>query len=103
MKIKIKGRVFEVEEVKGFEKFRGLMFRRNSKPLLFKFKKPTRQRIHSYFCKPFCAIWMKNGIIIEERMIKPFTFSIRPKKPFTELVEIPKSHEVPRRRYETFK
>ena len=31
------------------------MFRKNSKPLLFIFEKPTRQSIHSLFCKPFLA------------------------------------------------
>ena len=89
MKFKINGKVLEVEEMKGFGKFRGLMFRKNSKPLLFKFKKLTRQPIHSFFCKPFHAIWMRNGKIIEEKEIKPFTLFIRPKDAFTELVEIP--------------
>lgn len=88
MKIKIKNKTLHVKEVKGLGKVRGLMFRKNSKPLLFKFKKPTRQRIHSYFCKPFRAIWMRDGKIIEERKIKPFTLSIRPKEPYTELIEI---------------
>ena len=90
MKLKIKNKIIDVKEMKGFGKITGLMFRKKSKPLLFRFKKPTRQRIHSYFCKPFTAIWMENGKVIEEREIKPFTFSIRPRESFTELVEIPR-------------
>jgi len=97
MKIKIKGKEIEVKEIKGFNKVRGLMFRKKSKPLLFRFKKLTRQRIHSCFCKPFCAIWMRNGKIVEEKSVKSFSISIRPKEFFTELVE------VPRRGHERFK
>ena len=89
MKFKIKNKIIEVEEMKGFGKIRGLMFKKKSKPLLFKFGKPTRQRIHSFFCKPFRAIWIKDGKIVGERDVKPFTLSVRPKKSFTELVEIP--------------
>ena len=96
MKIKFKGKNLEVEEVKGFSKFRGLMFKKKSKPLLFIFEKPTRQRIHSFFCRPFYAVWMRDGKIVEEKLVKPFSFSVRPKKPFTELVEIMKT-EISRR------
>ena len=91
MKLKIKNEIIDVEEMKGFGKIRGLMFRKKSKPLLFRFKKPTRQRIHSFFCRPFRAIWMINGKVVEERDVKPFNFSIKPKQAFTELVEIPKN------------
>lgn len=59
MKIKIKGKEIDVKEVKGFGKVSGLMFRKKSKPLLFKFKRPTRIPIHSFFCKPFHAVWMR--------------------------------------------
>lgn len=89
MKFKIKNKIIEVEEMKGFGMARGLMFKRKSKPLLFRFKSPTRRAIHSFFCKPFRAIWMKDGKIVEEREVKPFTFSVRPKKAYTELIEIP--------------
>lgn len=88
MKIKIKNKIVEVEEMKGFGRFRGLMFRRRSKPLLFKFNKPNREPIHSFFCKPFYAVWMKDGKVVEEKLIKPFRFFVRPKKDFTELIEI---------------
>jgi len=96
VKIKIKDKIIEVEEVKGFGKIRGLMFRKKSMPLLFRFKKPTRMPIHSFFCKSFHAVWMKDGGVVEERFVKPFSISIKPKQPFTELVEIPVNLSTPR-------
>lgn len=36
----------------------GLMFRSKSPPLLFKLKKERKFSIHSFFCKPFKAIWL---------------------------------------------
>lgn len=36
----------------------GLMFRKNSPPLLFTLKKQKRFTIFSHFCKPFKAIWL---------------------------------------------
>lgn len=89
-KIKIREKVYEAEVCDSiFSKFRGLMFRGNSKPLLFTFKRPTRQPIHSFFCKPFRAIWLLNGKIIDDKIVKPFRVSIKPKSKFTQLVEIP--------------
>jgi len=41
-----------------FSKARGLMFRRHSPPLLFVFNKNGNLRIHSFFCKPFRAVWL---------------------------------------------
>jgi len=41
-----------------FKKFMGLMFRKNSPPLLFVFDKNKALLIHSFFCKPFRAIWL---------------------------------------------
>ena len=40
------------------KKFLGLMFKKNSPPLLFIFKKTKVFSIHSLFCKPFKAIWL---------------------------------------------
>ena len=36
----------------------GLMFKKDSPPLLFIFNKNKILRIHSLFCKPFTAIWL---------------------------------------------
>jgi uncharacterized membrane protein (UPF0127 family) len=41
-----------------WKKFSGLMFRKNSPPLLFTFKKEKNLSIHSFFCRPFKAIWL---------------------------------------------
>ena len=40
------------------KKFMGLMFRKNSPPLLFNFNKNKKLSIHSFFCEPFRAIWL---------------------------------------------
>ena len=40
------------------KKLSGLMFRKDSLPLLFKFNKEKTLSIHSFFCKPFTAIWL---------------------------------------------
>ena len=69
------------------------MFKKNSPPLLFIFKKPTRQPIHSFFCKPFIAIWLnKKNQIIEIKKVKPNQLSIKPKQKFTKLLEIPENN-----------
>lgn len=84
-----KGKNIEVIECKSFfSKFRGLMFRKKSKPLLFVFDKPTTISIHSFFCKSFIAAWFLDGKIIEKRVVNPFSWNIKPKKPYTELLEI---------------
>ena len=80
------------KKVKGFGMISGLMFRtRKTRPLVFEFKKNTRMAIHSFFVFfPFHAVWLdKNNRIIEQRKVKPFTFCVRPKKPFRKLIEIP--------------
>tara|TARA_Y100000310_G_C20466536_1_gene707921 strand:+ start:223 stop:525 length:303 start_codon:yes stop_codon:yes gene_type:complete len=89
-KIKIKGQSFKVKECKtGISKLMGLMFQTKPRNLLFIFKRPTRQPIHSLFCKPFRAVWLRKGKIIDDKIVKPFSLSVRPKEKFTQLVEIP--------------
>lgn len=98
-KIKVSGKIIEAEICDTIlKRARGLMFRKNPSPLLFIFKKPTMQPIHSFFCKPFKAIWILEGKIIEEKIVFPFEISIRPNAKFTKLVEIPLQDE----RIETF-
>ncbi len=41
-----------------WSKFSGLMFKKNSPPLLFVFDKEKTLSIHSFFCKPFIGIWL---------------------------------------------
>ncbi len=89
-KIKIHGKIIEAEVCdRLWKKFRGLMFRKNPKSLIFVFKNPTRQSIHSFFCKPFKAIWINDGKIIDEKVVLPYKISIKPKEKFTHLIEIP--------------
>src|SRR3989344_1164007 len=84
----------DIKKVGFFGKIFGLIFRtRNTKNLLFEFKKPTRMAIHSFFVFfEFVAVWLdgKNKII-EIRKIKPFSPSVKPSKRFFKLVEIPLS------------
>lgn len=52
-------KTIQVKECKStWSKFSGLMFRKNSPPLLFIFNKEKALSIHSFFCKPFRAVWL---------------------------------------------
>lgn len=44
------------------KKFSGLMFRKNSPPLLFVFNKNKKLSIHSFFCKPFRVVWLDENM-----------------------------------------
>ncbi|MBD3252774.1 hypothetical protein GF386_03525 [Candidatus Pacearchaeota archaeon] len=70
----------------------GLMFKKNSPCLLFVFRKKG-PAIHSFFCKPFIAIWFNDNEIVHVRLIEGWKFSIKPKKEFNKLLEIPASDE----------
>ena len=100
--LKYKKKKFEIDVkvCNWFEKFSGLMFVRKEKAraLLFDFKKPVRQAIHSYFVFfPFVAIWLDDKErIIEVKFVKPFNFFVRPKKDFCKLIEIPVNEEYKR-------
>lgn len=73
-------------------KGRGLTFRtRNTKNLLFEFKREKGLAITSYFVFfDFLAVWLdsKNNVI-DLKIVRPFELSILPDKPFTKLIEIP--------------
>ena len=84
----------EVKECKSFfAKTFGLMFRKKSPCLLFVFNKQTKIPIHSFFCKPFYAVWFNNDEIVDEKMVKGWRFSIKPKDSFDNLLEIPSGNE----------
>ena len=74
------------------QKATGLMFHRQSPPLLFIFNKEKKLSIHSLFCKPFKAIWLDDKMhatkIIE---IKKPRLNISGKGRY--LLEIPLSSE----------
>ena len=82
-----------VRQCDGLQRFKGLMFVKREKAgaLLFDFKKPGRQAIHSFFVFfPFVAVWLDSeGKIIETRKVKPFVPLISIRKSYSRLVEIP--------------
>lgn len=91
-KIKINGKEVVVDDVKRvfwIGKYSGLMFRKNSPALLFEFSKPCRQGIHSFFCKPFIAVWFLGGKVLEYKIIDSWQGYIAPEKEFDKLLEIP--------------
>ena len=55
-KIHGKNKTINVKPVSVFST--GLMFRKKSPPLLFELNKERNFAIHSFFCKPFTAIWL---------------------------------------------
>jgi uncharacterized membrane protein (UPF0127 family) len=69
----------------------GLMFKKKSRPLLFFFKKPKKRSIHSFFCKPFVAVWFNDGKIVDVEIVRDWRFSIKPRDVFDKLLEIPQS------------
>tara|TARA_Y100000310_G_C20652470_1_gene800194 strand:- start:1414 stop:1743 length:330 start_codon:yes stop_codon:yes gene_type:complete len=90
LKIKDKELTIKVKKCENLlSQIQGLMFRKHSPSLLFIFKKPKKISIHSYFCKPFIAIWLLDDKIIDIKIVEPNTFSVKPKRSFDKLLEIP--------------
>jgi uncharacterized membrane protein (UPF0127 family) len=92
IKVGFKGKRFNIEarELTFLGQFIGLMFRtKNSNNLLF----PVggNWSIHSFFVFfPFLAVWLDSkNKVLEYKIVKPFTFIVKPKKTFSKLVEIP--------------
>ncbi len=95
-KINIKNQKENIEIIakkcNSFQKISGLMFKTSkTMPLLFDFSDEKNIAIHSFFVFfSFYAIWLdKDNKIIEIRKVEPFTFCVRPKKPFSRLLELP--------------
>jgi uncharacterized membrane protein (UPF0127 family) len=82
----------EVELADTFwRRFRGLMFRRNFKTLFFKFAKPRRWSIHTFFLKfSIDVIFLDSNFFVIEvcRRLKPWCM-YRPKKAARYIVELP--------------
>ena len=75
-----------------FKKFSGLMFRKNSPPLLFVFNKSKNLSIHSFFCKPFRAVWLNEKMEATKIVdVKDWKIDISGKGKF--LLEVPISFE----------
>ncbi|HLC78208.1 MAG TPA: hypothetical protein VJH92_03730 [Candidatus Nanoarchaeia archaeon] len=80
-------------ECKGLSMGIGLTWKRrkNARALLFDFKKNSRPALTAMFVFfPFIVLWLddKNNVI-EKRVIRPFQYSIKPKKDFVRVLEIP--------------
>jgi uncharacterized membrane protein (UPF0127 family) len=66
----------------------GLMFKKNSEPLLFVFNKNKKIFIHSFFCKSFRAIWLDDKMNATKIMnIKKWKLNISGRGKY--LLEIP--------------
>lgn len=84
----------EVKKLSYFSNYTGLMFKsRNSENLLFDL--PGTWGIHSLFVFfPFLALWLdERNNILEQRIVRPFTFLVKPRLKFAKLVEIPVNEE----------
>ena len=98
MKIYLKGKKIDVDvrKVNGLGFVRGLMFKnKNCDNLLFSFNRDVSMAIHSWFVGfDFLAIWLDSKKrVIEYRIVKPWSFHIKPKKKFRYLVEMPVNEE----------
>ncbi len=93
MKAKIRINDLEIvidglKKVSGIGKYTGLMFRKNSPALLFEFGS-GRMAIHSFFCRPFIAVWISKGKVVEYKIVRGWRPFIAPKRDFDRLIEIP--------------
>lgn len=93
-KINFHGKIINLRDVglcnNIFSQAKGLMFSKKNKILLFIFKIKSKRAIHSFFVrKPFLAIWMNNGVVVDIKIIKPWKISVKPKEKFDILLEIP--------------
>ncbi len=93
-KIRINGsdEFIYIKECKGINKYFGLMFKNKGEtfPLLFRSNNPIKS-IHSFFVFfPFIALWLdENYNVVDYKIVKPFSFSIKPKFPVRFLLEVP--------------
>ena len=86
----------KVHKVSFFGRFSGLMFRtRKVENLLFEFSEDVNYSIHSLFVFfPFLAVWLdKNNNVVDKKIVFPFILSVKTKKMFRKLVEIPLNNE----------
>ncbi len=71
-----------------WSKLSGLMFKNKSLPLLFVFNKEKNLSIHSFFCKPFKAIWLdKNKNVLKIIYVNKWKFNLSGRGKY--LLEIP--------------
>jgi len=80
----------KARECRGVMKAIGLMFSgENADARIFRFSKPTKTPIHSYFCPEFIAIWLRDSKVVDFKIVNSKKLSISPKQKFDTLLEIP--------------
>lgn len=94
MKIYYKKKSLDIDAKKSniIGKTLGLMFKsRDTKNLLFEFKKDVNLAIHSYFVFfPFLIIWLNNdNNVVDWHVVVPFCPAVYSRKTFRKIVEIP--------------
>ncbi len=83
--------LFECNEVTGFGKIAGIMFRKKFKPLFFNFHRfdSFSNSIHSFFCVGFEAVFLDDKKkVVQILAVRPFSFIIP--KACSYLIELPK-------------
>ena len=81
-----------VKKLSSFNRLIGLMFKsKTSNNLLFEFNEGTKMSIHSYFVFfDFLIVWLdRNNKVIEWKIVKPFSFMVKSKKPSSKFIEVP--------------
>jgi len=81
-----------VKKLSSFNRLIGLMFKsKTSNNLLFEFNKDVKMSIHSYFVFfDFLAVWLdKSNNVIEFKIVRPFSFMVKSKKPSSKFIEVP--------------
>ena len=94
VKIDYSGKKLELDARKTgfFSKGIGLMFKtKNTNNLVFEFNEDVSISIHSFFVFfPFLAVWLNDkNEVIECRIVRSWTFHVKPKNKFTKLIELP--------------
>jgi uncharacterized membrane protein (UPF0127 family) len=89
--MKLKKGTYEIADTPA-SRSRGLMFRSKPKRILFKFGRPGRYSIHSFFVAfPFDAIYLDGEMRVTEvyLSVPPFVPLLVPKRPASFLLELP--------------
>jgi hypothetical protein len=91
--IKLHGKRLEIPRIiRCKNKALGLMFssKERASNLLFEFASPGFWTIHSFFVfYSFLAIWILENKVVDYKIVKPFSPSVKSQSAFTKLLEIP--------------
>ncbi len=97
MKASVKTKNFETEcrvALTEWQKFKGLMLKKEIKPLLFVFDKEKRYAFHTFFMLDEIGIIFisKDKKIVEKKLIRPFKLFMKPKNKAKYVLEIPSNY-----------